>query len=69
MGYLAAREWVSSQRPSRDQNALRQIAGQRHYGAGFNRQVTELQVRAALLNGFTALGILQTHHVGEVRLG
>lgn len=30
----------------------------------FNRQVTELQVRAAVLNGFAALGIPQTHPVG-----
>jgi transposase len=30
----------------------------------FNRQVTELQVRAAVLNIFTALGIPQTHPVG-----
>jgi len=30
----------------------------------FNRQVTELQVHAAVLNGFTALGIPKTHLVG-----
>lgn len=30
----------------------------------FDRQVAELQVRAAVLNGFTALGMPQTHPVG-----
>lgn len=30
----------------------------------FDRQVTELQVRAVVLNGFTALGIPQTHPLG-----
>ena len=29
-----------------------------------DRQIIELQVRAAALNGFTALGIPQTHPVG-----
>ena len=30
----------------------------------FDRQVTELQVRAPVLNGFTARGVSQTHPVG-----
>ena len=35
----------------------------------FDRQVAELQIRAAVLNGYTALGIPITEPVGEVRPG
>ena len=39
------------------------IAGQR-MARDFDRQVAELQIRAAILNRFTALGTPQTHRVG-----
>lgn len=36
------------------------LLGQRLSARDFDRQVAEIQVRAAILNGFTALGILKT---------
>ena len=35
----------------------------------FDRKVAEFQVRLAVLNGFTALGIPVTEAVGQVRPG
>jgi hypothetical protein len=35
----------------------------------FDRQVAEVQVRVAILNGYTALGIPVTKAVGQIRLG
>jgi len=62
-----------SRPPSRD-IAVQYPAGQRMHcvkllGDGimareFDRQVAELQIRAAVLNRFSALGIPQTHPVG-----
>jgi hypothetical protein len=40
------------------------LLGQRLYARDFDRQVAEIQIRAAILNGFTALGIPQTEAVG-----
>lgn len=40
------------------------LLGQRLMAWGFNRQVAEFQVRMAVLNGFTALGIPVTETVG-----
>jgi hypothetical protein len=40
------------------------LLGQRLSARGFNRQVAEIQIRAAILNGFTALGIPCTVAVG-----
>ena len=40
------------------------LLGQRLMAWGFNRQVAEFQVRVAVLNGFTALGIPVTETVG-----
>jgi len=37
---------------------------QRLSARDFDRQVAEIQVRAAILNGFTALGIPRTETVG-----
>ena len=36
------------------------LLGQRLSARNFDRQVAEIQVRAAILNGFTALGIPNT---------
>ena len=38
--------------------------GQRLMARDFNRQVAEFQVRVAVLNGFTAIGIPVTEAVG-----
>jgi hypothetical protein len=38
--------------------------GQRLSARDFDRQVAEIQIRAAILNGFTALGIPKTVAVG-----
>ena len=40
------------------------LLGQRLYARDFDRQVAVIQIRAAILNGFTALGIPQTEAVG-----
>ncbi len=42
------------------------LLGQRLMARDFDRQVAEFQVRVAVLNGFTALGIPVTKAVGEV---
>jgi len=40
------------------------LLGQRLSARELDRQVAEIQIRAAILNGFTALGIPQTEAVG-----
>ena len=40
------------------------LLGQRLYARDFDRQLAEIQIRAAILNRFTALGIPQTEAVG-----
>jgi hypothetical protein len=40
--------------------------GQRLMARDFDRQVAEVQVRVAVLNGFTALGVPVTKVVGQV---
>ena len=40
------------------------LLGQRLSARAFDRQVAEIQIRAAILNGFTALGIPKTDAVG-----
>ena len=40
------------------------LPGQRLAARDFDQQVAEIQIRAAILNGFTALGILRTEAVG-----
>jgi hypothetical protein len=40
------------------------LLGQRLSARDFDRQVAEIQIRAAILNGFTALGIPRTVAVG-----
>jgi hypothetical protein len=58
-------ERVSPPKPRRDQNATYvKLLGQRLSARDFDRQVAEFQVRVAVLNGFTALGIPVTEAVG-----
>jgi hypothetical protein len=45
------------------------LLGQSLMARDFDRQVAELQIRAAVLNGYTALGIPVTEPVGQARLG
>ena len=45
------------------------LLGQRLSARDFDRQVAEIQIRAAILNGFTALGIPRTVTLGKIRLG
>ncbi|MBT5931116.1 MAG: IS5/IS1182 family transposase, partial [Rhodobacteraceae bacterium] len=40
------------------------LLGQRLSARNFDRRVAKIQIRAAILNGFTALGILKTEAVG-----
>lgn len=40
-----------------------------HLARDFERQVAEIQIRIAVLNRYTALGIPVTEPVGEIRLG
>ena len=42
------------------------LLGQRLKARDFNRQLVEFQVRVAVLNGFTALGIPVTKVMGQV---
>jgi hypothetical protein len=45
------------------------LLGQCLSARDFDRQVAEIQIRAAILNGFTALGIPRTEAVDQIRLG
>jgi hypothetical protein len=45
------------------------LLGQRLSARDFDRQVAEIQIRAAILNGFTALAIPRTMAAGQTRLG
>ena len=42
------------------------LQGQRLAARDFDRQVAEFQIRVAVLNGYTTLGILVTDAVGKV---
>ena len=66
---LATMERISPPEPRRDEDALREpkvreakLLGQRLMARDFDRQVAELQVRIAVLNG--SLGIPVTDTVG-----
>lgn len=45
------------------------LLGQRLMARDFDRQVAEVHIRIAVMNGYAALGIPVTEPVGEVRLG
>lgn len=55
---------VSPPEPGREPDELHQAARPAHHGPFFFRQVVELQVRIAVPNGYTALGIPVTEPVG-----
>ena len=68
---LATMERIPPKKPHRDKDALcepkvreAKLLGQRLMARDFDRQVAELQVRIAVLNRYTALGIPVTEAVG-----
>uniref|UniRef100_UPI00316AEA81 transposase n=2 Tax=Belnapia moabensis TaxID=365533 RepID=UPI00316AEA81 len=60
------RRWSGYHRRSRAETKMHciKLLGQRLTARDFDRQVAEFQVRVAVLNGFTALGIPVTEAVG-----
>ncbi len=63
------RRWSGYHRRSRVETKMHcvKLLGQRLTARDFDRQVAEFQVRVAVLNGFTALGIPVTEAIGQVR--
>ena len=58
-------ERIPPPKPRRNENATSvKLLGQRLMARDFDRQVAEFQVRVAVLNGFTALGIPATQAMG-----
>ena len=66
VGRTIWRRWSGYHRRSRDETKMHcvKLLGQRLMARDFDRQVAEFQVRVAVLNGFTALGIPVTEAVG-----
>ncbi|WP_441347333.1 hypothetical protein [Roseovarius sp. EC-SD190] len=60
------RRWSGYHRRSRVETKMHCVKqlGQRLSARGFDRQVAEFQVRVAMLNGFSALGIPITEAAG-----
>ena len=71
LGRALWRRWSGYHRRSRAETEMHclKLLGQRLMARNFDRQVAELQVRIAVLNGDTALGIPVTKAVGQVRPG
>ena len=66
LGRTLWRRWSGYHRRSRVETKMHcmKLLGQRLMARDFDRQVAELQVRIAVLNGYTALGIPVTEAVG-----
>ena len=66
LGRALWRRWTGYHRRSRVETKMHcvKLLGQRLMARDFDRQVAEVQVRVAILNGFTALGIPVTKVVG-----
>ena len=66
VGRTIWRRWSGYHRRSRVETKMHcvKLLGQRLMARDFDRQVAELQVRIAVLNGYTALGIPVTEAVG-----
>ena len=62
LGRALWRRWTGYHRRSRVETKMHcvKLLGQRLAARDFDRQVAEIQIRAAILNGFTALGIPRT---------
>ena len=66
LGKTIWRKWSGYHRRSRVETKMHcfKLLGERVMARDFDRQVAELQIRAAILNRFTALGTPQTQRVG-----
>ena len=66
LGRALWRRWSGYHRRSRVETKMHcvKLLGQRLSARDFDRQVAEIQIRAAILNGFTALGTPRTVAVG-----
>jgi hypothetical protein len=66
LGRALWRRWSGYHRRSRVETKMHclKLLGQRLMARDFDRQVAEFQVRVAVLNGFTALGIPVTKVAG-----
>ena len=66
LGRALWRRWTGYHRRSRVETKMHcvRLIGQRLAARDFDRQVAEIQIRAAILNSFTALGIPRTLAVG-----
>ena len=66
LGRALWRRWSGYHRRSRAETKMHcvKLLGQRLMARDFDRQVSEFQIRVAVLNGFTALGIPVTEAVG-----
>ena len=66
LGRALWRRWSGYHRRSRVESKMNgiKLLGQSLMARDFDRQVAEIQIRAAILNGFTALGIPRTEAVG-----
>ena len=66
LGRTIWRRWSGYHRRSLVETKMRcfKLLGERVMARDFDRQVAELQIRAAILNRFTALGTPQTKRVG-----
>ena len=66
LGRALWRRWSRYHRRSRVETKMHcvKLLGQRLTARDFDRQVVEVQIRTAILNRFTALGIPQTVAVG-----
>ena len=69
VGRALWRRWSGYHRRSRVESKMHcvKLRGQRLMARDFDRQVAELHVRIAVLNGYAALGIPVTEVVGKVR--
>ena len=68
LGRALWRRWSGYHRRSRAETKMHcvKLLGQRLMARDFDRQVAEFQVRVAVLNGYTALGIPVTKVAGQV---
>lgn len=66
VGRAIWRRWSGYHRRSRAETKMHciKLLGQRLAARDFDRQVAEVQIRVAILNGFTALGIPDTQATG-----
>ena len=71
LGRAIWRNWSGYHRRSRAETKMHcmKLLGQRLMARDFDRQVAEVQIRIAVMNGYTALGIPVTETVGRIRPG